>query len=264
MSHRLKWCALAIALTSTSALAQVTPSFEIGTEVYQETYKETVDGQPFMKEQAIMIGVNGAVRLQFTNQDAVKFSARYAQGKSDYTGAFDGQPYGSLTSNGQDRYTYEFRGVYEATGPVSGHDLTTSLGLGYRNLTDRLDQSGPGGYKRESEYFYATLGLEAKYGLGASSWDVTPKIAYNHLIQGTQHSFIGGNDFQNRQNNGHGFELSAAVSRQLQNTQEIRLTPFYRYWKVRESEATPIGGGFAIVEPENKTNEFGLNLSYVF
>src|SRR5450830_1299833 len=88
MSKKYAFGVVALSLISANVAAQeMKPIFEIGTEVYQETYKETVNGRDFMQEKATMYGVTGTAGLQLNQQHVLKFTGRYAQGKSDYTGA---------------------------------------------------------------------------------------------------------------------------------------------------------------------------------
>ncbi|MTD33017.1 hypothetical protein [Paludibacterium denitrificans] len=98
----------------------VKTDIDVGAEMYHENYHEEVDGSKFMQEEGWMYGVNGAATFHFSDEHGVKLSGRYARGSSDYTGAYQGQPYGSLTSNGQDRYVYELRGVYQNTSSWDG------------------------------------------------------------------------------------------------------------------------------------------------
>lgn len=244
----------------------VKTDIDVGAEMYHENYHEEVDGSKFMQEEGWMYGVNGTATFHFSDEHGVKLSGRYAQGSSDYTGANQGGSYGSLTSNGQDRYVYELRGVYQNTSSWDGQPATFSIGLGYRNLTDRLDQSGNGGYKRENELFYATIGGESTYNLG-SNWQVTPKVSYNYLLQGKQHSYLDGVTLNNTQKHGSGYELSATFSTKINNQYGIKITPFWRYWSIHKSDDvyfTYGGNTYVGSEPKNMTQEYGLNLSMAF
>ncbi|WP_343587364.1 hypothetical protein [Herbaspirillum sp.] len=238
------------------ALAEVKPTFALGTELYEETYREWVDGQRFMKERASMTAITGDLHLAFDQQNALRVAGRYAWGTSDYTGAYQGMPYGSLTDSGQARRAYDIRATYEWTTFSMRYPLTASVGAGYRNLVDRLDQSGPGGYRRESEYFYGTIGIGTAMKVGDGSWTFSPKMSYQHLLRGFQHS---GDDL-NAQTKGYGLEVSTALSRPL-GAGCASLTPFYRYWKIADSKMNYAAG---IMEPQNQTHEFGINLSYRF
>lgn len=254
----------ALMLASAASAQENKLVYEIGTEIYQENYKETRNGGDFMKEKATMYGINGTVGAMLTQQHGLKLTWRYAQGKSDYTGSDQGGAYGSLQHNGQDRSTFEMRGIYQYTMPFSDFDLTPSVGLGYRYLLDHLDQM-PAGYKRESEYIFLPLGLEATFR-SSDKLRITPKFGYNYLIQGKQHSHFGGSDglIANKQKTGTGIEISAAFAYTLGNKSVVRITPFYRYWDIGDSQTVYMGEGRNIFEPKNKTDEFGINLTYAF
>lgn len=265
MQTRLTLCALALA-SSAAAGADVVSDVDIGPEIYQETYSETVDGRRFMQETAAMAGITGTATLRFSPVHAMRVSGRYAFGKSDYTGAYQGGSYGSVTANGQDRSVGEVRAVYLGTLALFGHTLGPSAGLGYRQLTDRLDQAGSGGYRRESEYLYATLGLETRFAWGRD-WNVTPSLSALLLLRGTQHSHIDGNDVQNRQDTGKGVEIALAFAHALDAKHSLQLTPFYRYWHIGQSDTAcywSSGQYYCGSEPDNRTREFGLRLSFAF
>ena len=256
------------ALAASQAFAaDIVPSYEIGTEVYHETYEEQVGGNKFMQETAVMKGVNASLLLPFSQEHALRFSARYAQGQSDYKGrsvTCDAQgmcgynSFGSTSFSGLDRKTYDLRAAYEWTAPIAQHDVTTAFGLGFRDLVDHLDQAR-GGYRRESQYVYAHLAIASRFQLG-SGWSLTPQFAYQHLLQGKQNS--GGTI--NKQKNGKGVEFSATLARAFADQSEIRLTPFVRYWKIGDSESAVNAAGQSTLEPANKTTELGAKLSYAF
>ncbi|WP_432239835.1 hypothetical protein [Herbaspirillum robiniae] len=250
------FAAAALVAISGQAMAEVTPTFTLGTEVYEETYREWVGGKRFMKERASMKAVTGDLHLAFDRENAMRIAGRYAWGTSDYTGGSPGMDYGSLTDSGQTRRAYDIRTTYEWTSFAMRYPLTTSAGLGYRNLVDRLDQTGEGGYRRESEYFYATVGIGSSIKVGDGSWTFSPKASYQHLLRGFQHS----GDDVNVQTKGYGLELSTALSRPV-GTGSVSITPFYRYWKIADSKMNSAAG---IMEPENQTHEFGVRLSYRF
>lgn len=252
-----------LALVSGQALAQQT-FFELGTELYQEVYSEKINGRPFMREEATMYGVNGVAGWRLTPQQTIKLSLRYAQGRSKYTGGNAVIPFGGLVASGQDRYVYELRGTYEHQVQLLGQDLLPSVGIGYRNLTDHLEQAGSGGYKRESEYYFINLGLAATFAAGPLK--ITPKIGWNQLFKGKQYSYqyAGNNDIGNKQETGRGLELSTMFAYAMTDGSEVRVTPFFRYWKIPDSQWTFYTQHDALKEPDNMTREIGVNLSYAF
>lgn len=247
----------ALALVAGQACAEIRTELTLGTEVYEETYLERHQGQRLMQERATMKGITGDVRFGIDKQNAVRLSGRYAWGTSDYTGSYSGQAYGSLTLPGLSRRTYDIRSTYEWTTRSFDYPVTLSVGAGYRNLVDRLDQAPMGGYRRESQYFYGTLGVGSVFKVGDGSWTLAPKASYQHLLRGFQYS----NDIVNRQDGGYGLEVSTALSRSVGNG-SISVTPFYRYWKIADSRLNTSAGGW--MEPRNTTSEFGVQVSYRF
>lgn len=108
------------------AAAEIRPEFTLGTEIYEETYLEWHQGRRFMKERASMKGITGDLRLEIDQQNAVRVTGRYAWGNSDYTGAYQGRPYGSLTLPGLSRRTWEVRSTYEWTTRAFDYPVTLS------------------------------------------------------------------------------------------------------------------------------------------
>jgi hypothetical protein len=258
MSLKSNVVLFALLCCGASVHAQERPpvTWELGTEFYQETYREKVDGKAFMGEDADMYGLIGSVQIPFNSRHALVFSGRYAAGKSTYKGSFEGMPYGSLVIEGQDRYMLYLRSTYEMTLPY----VTPSIGVGYRRLVDRLDEAGEGGYKRKSEYWYALLGLESTIPLGQSGWKISPKVAYMHLMRGEQHS----DDKENRQHSGYGAELSLALNAPVSPSFNVILMPYYRYWNIGQSDWETLKDNTHFMEPKNTTHEIGVRLSAKF
>lgn len=246
-------------ITATAATTTPPLTMHLGSEIYQEVYQERSDGQLFMQEKATMIGLTLEGHYAFTPEHALRLSGRIGRGESTYTGSYQGGNYGDLVSNGQDRSTFDLRALYENSTEWEYGPVTGSIGLGYRNLIDRLDQSGPGGYKRENELLY--LHLQEQFELTINStWKFLPTVGINVLIYGRQHS----DDLLNTQDNGLGVELSAPFERVLSGNKTLRLQPFFRFWQIGDSNHVDIGNGYYAVEPSNTTKEYGLNISVGF
>lgn len=261
---------LCVALSASNAFAEAREtSFELGLETYRETYEEFVDGRKFMQEEARMVGLTGSATVHIDDASSVKFGFRYARGKSDYTGAYQGETYGSLTSDGQTRSAAELRAAYQFHQNFGNVQVIPSIGLGYRRLTDYLEEAqGGGGYHRVNQLTFATVGIEARIPMGGR-WKIAPKVGYNHLLWGQQES---GGILRNIQRKGYGFDVSADVSTKFGAQADFKVTPFLRYWKIRDSDAAPYatytqGGQTYVVygmEPQNKTTEVGVNLNLNF
>lgn len=243
------------------AAATTTPPFtmRVGSEIYQELYQERSDGQLFMQEKATMIGLTFDGHYAFTPAHALRLSGRIARGESTYTGSYQGGNYGDLVSKGQDRSTFDLRALYENSTEWEYGPVTGAIGLGYRDLVDRLDQSGPGGYKRENELLYLHLSEQFELAIN-STWKFSPAVGINILLYGRQHS----DDLLNTQDSGLGAELSAPFERALSGNKTLRLQPFFRYWQIGDSNHVDIGNGYYAVEPSNSTKEYGVNISVGF
>lgn len=246
------------------------PAFSLGIERYTEKYHETVDGASFMNEDARLTGITAGYHLYLTPLDALNVSARVDWGKSDYSSA-------SGTASGLVRQTYDLRATYSHDVALPYATLSPEIGLGYRSLQDHLEDIGEGGYRRKSQYTYATLGLGAKVPLGAN-WAIRPKANFNYLLAGEQTSEMSESsttwscgDMSNNQKHGYGYEASIGLDRRMPGNTMLTLTTFYRYWHLSKSDTSGFSctSGPAMVqytgyEPQNVTKEFGLNLSYSF
>lgn len=255
--------ALSVLVTTSFKLAAQTikPVFEIQSETYRETYQEKFEDIYLMSEQATMYGVGATAGILIDNRHGLLLTGRYAQGKSDYKNVREDR------ENGQDRYLYEIRAVYEYTFPVLNTEVTPSIGLGYRALTDRLDQITNDekiGYRRDSRYTFLSAGIKTRYTSSLARFSVTPQIAYQYLLKGTQYSSYDAQfntpTFVHQQRHGRGLEASLTFSYQLANRSEIQIAPFYRYWRIADSEACGDCGS----EPANTTKEIGAKFTYAF
>lgn len=256
----------AVVLSAVASLpavaAPITTAVGIGT--YNETYIEydtDNGGAHFMSEKAKrMTEITGSVEAELSNGFSVVGKGAYAFGKSDYTGSYSGGNYGDLQINGQDRSRYQVEALLQATLPVSVAAVKVGAGLGYRHLTDRLDQAGPGGYKRVNEAKYVVAAAETAIPVG--QYTVTPAVSYRVLTSGTQHSYVNGTDLTHNQDQGKGYEVSVAISRKLNNL-NITVSPFYRKWAI-DNSADVVYMGNLTREPKNTTTEVGANISVQF
>lgn len=257
------FCLSCLLTTTTTVAYETTPKtskLQIGTEIYRESYKEYMDNTLFMREDAAMFGLYTKAHLPFHTLHAVDLLARMAVGSSRYTGALQNEGYGSYVSSHQDRYVWEARGIYAFNLPFA-LDWSPLLGLGYRKLVDRLDQIEEGGYKRTSQYVYATTGMKGNITLG--SWHLAPQFLYHYLLHGKQQSKQNGDVIEHTQHSGHGFELAGELIRPLSHKESISITPYYKYWDIAKSDIS-YQFGLRTIEPKNKTHEIGLRMAYSF
>lgn len=195
------------------------------------------------------------------------FELRYMQGKVDY----DGYLQNGTVSKANDISDYYIEGALNA-GIIydlgqSGFSIWPYLGLGVRYLVDKLDESGPSGYRRNSTYIYMPLGFnltkEFSYG-----WSLTANGQFDWLLSGQQKSEDMGDaiTINNKQNDGYGLRGSIKLAKQFTNF-GVFVEPFIRYWHIQTSEAEYITDGFYLykfVEPENQTREYGLKAGIMF
>lgn len=256
---------LAVAACSSSLYAaDKLPPAQLGIEGYHETYHETVDGASFMTEKANMFGLNMAIRQDINEQDAFLLRGRYAWGSADYSSA-------SGQFSGLSRKSFDFSLVYQHAFALSFTTLTPEFGIGYRRLDDHLEQSGWGGYERNSMYSYLLFGISSRNTLNAD-WMISPRLAYKYVMSGSQESQLSDissscSNLNNRQKNGYGYELNLSFDRKLNSGNYLSLAPYYRYWNIKDSDtATAVCGNWVIsgMEPHNTTKEVGMSLSYSF
>lgn len=237
--------------------------WEIGTELYKETYQEYVFNHPYMQEDAHLFGLYGKMHYAIDDVQSLQLLGRAAFGISRYKGAVQGEEFGSIIATGQHRYLVEMRGLYGFTLPTP-LALTPLIGAGYRQLTDRLDQTGFGGYRRTSQYVYLSTGVEAHIPLN-DTWSNTSSVMYQHLLSGRQTSGSANNKLIHHQHKGYGIEVASTFSRKIALGQKnaIGITPYYRYWSIADSSIT-MKNHTPTMEPHNTTQEVGVRVSYQF
>lgn len=236
-------------------------SFVLGVTQQRESYKEyDADGGPFMKEEANMVGIKAQLEHKLSSYSKAVYSAAYLVGDSDYTGSYMNQPYGSATFSGLSRNLFELTGEYKLK-PAAWNQFGMGFGLGYRRLTDNLQEAGPGGYKRTNELLYATVGVERDFKV--NSWTITPAFKYKHLLVGKQFSDVYGG-LAMEQDKGKGSELSLKIEHTNADGSGLLIQPFVRMWDIKESKPTHLIGPWYLIEPHNKTKEIGIDLSWRF
>ncbi|MEQ6291316.1 hypothetical protein ACFPAG_11940 [Vogesella sp. GCM10023246] len=248
--------AASLLLAGSTVASAATVKYQLGVEAYNETYKETVNSQPFMKEEANMTGLNGAIIISTSPLDEVLLEGRYARGNSDYTGAAQqADPYGSLKVSSIKRRTWEFAASYKRLVP-DWDGVKLGLGIGSRYLEDHLDKT-PTGYRRENTLDYAIFSMERPTQLDGG-WSMTPAFKYKYLLDGQQDSKLTSGTLTHTQNKGSGYDLSLEFAKTSGKTEWL-ITPYMRTWHIRDSEVV-----LDTYEPDNKTKELGINLGMRF
>ena len=201
--------------------------------------------------------------------------ARYAFGQVDYNGSGD--------KKNNDDSLWEIRGLLGRDFTWNEtYDLSPYIGFGYRHLDDDLrgrTSTNAAGYRRESQYFYAPIGVNPRIRLDANS-RLSANIEYDQFIHGEQTSRLsdtgfGIPDFTNQQSSGYGFRGSLSYE-----NGNWAFGPYFNYWNIHGSEIKTIGINSAagcssvgsptspcsarFTEPQNNTTEYGLQLKYRF
>lgn len=251
--------ATALLLAAAPFATAATVKYQLGVEAYTESYKESQGGQPVMKEEANMTGLNAAVIIATSPLDEIVLDGRYASGKSDYTGALQGDPYGSLLIGDIKRMSWELGATYKRYIP-EWDGVKLGVGLATRYLEDHLDKH-PSGYRRENTLNYMSFVLERPTQL-EGGWTMTPAFKYKYLLEGKQDSYLTDGTLTHTQNRGKGYDLSLEFAKTSGST-EWTITPFMRTWHIRDSDVSYLNGD-AYIEPDNKTKELGINLGMRF
>lgn len=236
------------------------PVWDIGPYFSYITYREP----GVMKEEGPMLGVRGA----FTYHDnfMIKLEGIVGGGSVDYEGGtWDGE---SARINDIPDYMLEGRVLGGWDFSLSPQFLITPFfGFGYRYLNDDMHQKDPGGYERESNYYYSPLGVEAALELG-DGWSMGLVLEYDIFWRGRQISHLSDvssayNDPENDQDQGYGLRASLEVMKRWEKVL-LGVEPFIRYWKIQDSDSDwmtfygiPAG---QVIEPRNNSTEIGVNL----
>jgi len=245
----------AIAQTANPLLTR--PGWELGLQASHYHYEEP----GLMK----LIGNRGGIlgAYTFTNPRHVfsKIDVRESYSRLKY------QSNGTGTLNDVPDFIVEARAVAGVDFLLGGSvSLSPYLGLGYRYLFNDLrgnSSTGNVGYRRESNYVYAPLGLTTRVHFGGG-WVLAPTVEADIFIQGRQKTRLsdtntGTHDVINSQDRGRGYRGYLMFEKG-----HWVFGAWTHWWRIRDSDIQPIGGGFAGLEPENWTRESGVELKYRF
>ena len=241
MQNTIRFCFAALALSAAVGAQAARPlEFTVGTEYYNETYREYEGSERLMQQTGNLWSLTGGVKYRFNDRHAAKVEGRYSRGKSDYTGGvqdaddnFSG--YGSATLNGSPRRVHDIRALYEYTHPINDRfSVTAGAGLGHRVLRDLNSRVQADDYDRKNQTTYAQINAGVNIALPAN-FEVSPRIAYNHALRGRQYSYHPGREATERIQNkrrsvlprlesqkiGYGNCLSASRDVWLHRTQKL-------------------------------------------
>jgi hypothetical protein len=239
---------------------------------------------PLATRAGLELGVQ-ASHYEYTEPDFMKTSGNRGGFVAALTFAGESGAFGKIDA----RWSYG-RLNYEASGAaskipdtilegraVAGLDwvgqsvsLSPYLGLGYRYLYDDLrgyDMNNPGGYRRQSNYVYAPVGVTARWHMGGG-WVLAPTLEADVFLYGTQVSKlsdidVGLIDVSNKQDKGRGHRASLMLEKD-----RWTFGVWTHYWHIQASDTLPAGAvgakTYTSTEPENYTRESGLELRYRF
>lgn len=154
-------------------------------------------------------------------------------------------------------------------------ELAPYLGLGWRQLRNHAEEMGAGGYERTSTYVYMPIGLNLVYA-PTESFSLTLNGQFDWLLRGNQYSRMTDipgylSDSSNRQDQGYGVRVSVKAAVNLSRSMGIFIEPFWRYWHIQNSNeqwyyynADPTLPAFALIEPFNTTQEYGIRAGISF
>ena len=204
---------------------------------------------------------------------------RYMIGDVDYKGALlDGTPLS--VSNLKDYYIELGLRLGKEYDLGLAWRIAPYFGLGYRRLTNHLEEAGTIGYLRESRYVYMPFGMNLRYTTEYGT-NVMLNTEIDWLLRGSQYSgvmhdalIIGSDTYdlagnRNKQDQGYGLRTSLKLEKSWEKI-GLFVEPFIRYWHIQNSniEAKEIvGTGLALdgfYEPKNWTYEYGLKAGITF
>jgi hypothetical protein len=238
--------------------------FELASEISQIGYKEP----GVMKQTGSMSGIVGS--YTYLDEVMFKLETRISYGQVDYSSINTGSMYAI------DDILFEFRALSGCDiSPNPEYIILPYFGYGYRYLEDdsqsRITTTGHLGYKREANYYYSPLGISVSKDVG-NGCVIGGSFEYDYFWLGIQKSYLSDaiparSDLENKQKLGYGYRASLKIEKQQKKIYFI-IEPFFRYWKVEQSESADINDSGIIIgygyEPKNYSTEYGLKIAVHF
>jgi len=182
---------------------------------------------------------------------------RFLTGKTDYDGyLWNGTP--STADDITDWYV-ELRGLYGYKMGNERVSLTPYIGFGYRFLSNNMDKDDSG-YRRESTYYYVPIGFSLRSGTDNASIAFTGE--FDWLVYGNQYSglYDGVNNLQEK-----GFGLRGGIKFSAGSESfNVFVEPFYRFWKIQNSDVVMVSPTNGLLEPFNISREYGIKAGIAF
>ena len=255
-------------------------SFEIDYEVSSYTYKEPHMAYPISLK-GTKQGFSATYKrynlwqTEIPNSNFILLEMRYMTGDNTYNGWLSsGGIY--VPTEADNIADYYWEGALKAGRLIyskENFNIEGSLGIGYRNLRDHLEDMGPGGYLRKSTYIYMPVDMVFKYQLN-NRFNLALKTEFDFLVSGQQYSgpIVGYESMgvYNSQEQGYGLRASLKLSTTA-GFAEFFIEPFWRYWQIQNSDEAEqyikIGGTWyeqVVYEPFNTTQEYGVKVGVKF
>lgn len=225
-----------------------------------------------MKEYGHMYGVQGSFFHKIGPANLyfwfIKPEVEIYFGQLTYDGRY--QNSGAPVQSSSDDTLYNIRVLFGYNYDlIQGLILRPYSGLGIRELQDKI--IGTGGYRREINYSYLPLGIEALKEMNAE-WSLSFAVEYDVLLEGSVKTYLsdvstGSDDIVNVQKNGYGARAKFMSNHRLSENMRLRVEPYIQYWEVDTSEKIRATDGvniYEIYEPQNDSRMYGLNLSLLF
>ena len=266
------------AASSTSVSAQTRGGFEIGLELFDYSYRERLNGQTIVHDDGRFIGLAIDYTQRLGDNWFLRGRLSGAAGSVDYRSSggigFDSPARLDDVTQGIGRFELQIGRDLMLSNTTS---LTPFVGFATRVLNDRSGgeetRDGLRGYDREVVYSYVPVGLALRHPLGERS-ALTVSAQYNRVVGGEAESRFSNldpdlPDVKVNLNGGNGFELSAIADIPV-GRRAVRVGPFMRRWSIAQSDTFVLTNpddpteSIAFFEPQNRTTELGLKLSFAF
>ena len=249
-------------------------AFTIAPSVFHLLYEEPdvdvqIDGEVY--------GILGS--YTYHKKALFSTSVEYGRGDLEYDGFLqeigeDGIPRtGDPVKGDTDDWMLEWRALLGLDFPVGECLLTPFSGVGYWYWNNKGD--GSPFYEREITYWYSPIGF-AFFGAFSPRWTFGISGEYDFLWGGKSETDLSDVLYglprvhlNFSQQGGYGLRGSVWIKAQLAAHFALSVEPFVRYWDIDESDPEPLTYfgvpiGLAVVEPANRTTEYGLLLNLIF
>ena len=183
---------------------------------------------------------------------------QFASGYGDYEG--------NGTMNHQPIHLFQLQVQSVQSDWFASYQLTPGLGYRYfHNDARGFTTTGAEGYRRSSEYWYASLGIEQQMD---NNWRWAGQFSY--LLFGQQTTYLGDisgdlgqlGTVKNLQRRGFGLNLGVC-----KKVEAWDVCPGVEYWNISDSDTQSKrinGNTYLMTEPANTTINFQLLLHYKF